>query len=146
MKIPSTATVARISSARPAISSWAGRPAPHRSRIRSTARTRRGCTKAADDMAATVGPRRGPGDADNPTSEGGGPPKDPSGEGLAAVARPFRLVASPPAPRPKGRMTPSPALESAATIVPGHPDYDEARSAWNLAADQRPAAIVIARS
>ena len=32
------------------------------------------------------------------------------------------------------------------TLLPGHPGYDEARLAWNLAADQRPAAIVVARS
>ncbi len=31
-----------------------------------------------------------------------------------------------------------------APILPEHPGYDQARMAWNLAADQRPAAIVIA--
>jgi hypothetical protein len=33
-----------------------------------------------------------------------------------------------------------------AAILPGHPEYDDARRAWNLAADQRPAAIAIART
>jgi FAD/FMN-containing dehydrogenase len=33
-----------------------------------------------------------------------------------------------------------------AVILPGHAEYDEARLAWNLAADQRPAAIAIART
>ena len=33
-----------------------------------------------------------------------------------------------------------------AVILPDHPEYDEARSAWNLAADQRPAGVVLARS
>ena len=31
-------------------------------------------------------------------------------------------------------------------LVPGDPRYDEARRAWNLAADQRPSAVVVARS
>jgi FAD/FMN-containing dehydrogenase len=39
---------------------------------------------------------------------------------------------------------PSPVAR--AVILPGHPEYDEARLAWNLHADQRPAAIVVARS
>lgn len=33
-----------------------------------------------------------------------------------------------------------------AVILPDHPEYDEARSAWNLAVDQRPAGVVLARS
>ncbi|HEU4974031.1 MAG TPA: FAD-binding oxidoreductase [Baekduia sp.] len=41
-------------------------------------------------------------------------------------------------------LTPLPAIPAA--IVPGDPEYDSARQAWNLAADQRPAAIVVARS
>jgi FAD/FMN-containing dehydrogenase len=42
-----------------------------------------------------------------------------------------------------------PALAPAAlagAILPGHPDYDEARMAWNLAAEQYPAAIVVAHN
>lgn len=31
-------------------------------------------------------------------------------------------------------------------VQPGDPDWDEARTAWNLAVDQRPAAVVVARS
>jgi FAD/FMN-containing dehydrogenase len=31
-------------------------------------------------------------------------------------------------------------------VTPGDASWDEARAAWNLAADQRPAAVVIARS
>jgi hypothetical protein len=31
-------------------------------------------------------------------------------------------------------------------FVPGDHGYDEARRAWNLAADQRPAAVVFAQS
>lgn len=31
-------------------------------------------------------------------------------------------------------------------IIPEHPGYDEARLAWNLAADQRPAAVIVATS
>jgi len=39
----------------------------------------------------------------------------------------------------------APALTAPVAILPEHPDYDAARTAWNLAADQRPAAIVVAR-
>jgi hypothetical protein len=31
-------------------------------------------------------------------------------------------------------------------LVPGDPGYDEARRAWNLAVDQWPTAVVVARS
>jgi FAD/FMN-containing dehydrogenase len=33
-----------------------------------------------------------------------------------------------------------------AVVVPGDADWDEARAAWNLAADQRPAAVVVAEN
>lgn len=32
------------------------------------------------------------------------------------------------------------------TVVPGSSDWDSARTAWNLAVDQRPAAVVFAES
>src|SRR3954454_19876572 len=35
------------------------------------------------------------------------------------------------------------AQSSGAVMAPGEPGYDEARSAWNLAADQRPEAVVL---
>jgi FAD/FMN-containing dehydrogenase len=35
------------------------------------------------------------------------------------------------------------ALSSGVVMAPGEPGYDEARSAWNLAADQRPEAVVL---
>ena len=35
------------------------------------------------------------------------------------------------------------ALSSGSVIAPGDQGYDEARMAWNLAADQRPAAVVL---
>ena len=41
-------------------------------------------------------------------------------------------------PRPAAPQLPN-------VILPHHDDYDAARAAWNLAADQRPAAVVIAR-
>ncbi len=45
---------------------------------------------------------------------------------------------------------PMPTTDAAPTrpavILPEHPAYDDARRAWNLAADQRPAAVVQARS
>ena len=31
-------------------------------------------------------------------------------------------------------------------VLPGDPDWDSARQAWNLSADQRPAAVVFAKS
>ena len=43
-------------------------------------------------------------------------------------------------------MTLTPTFISAPAILPDDPGYDDARRAWNLAADQRPAAIVVARS
>ncbi|MBJ7473236.1 MAG: FAD-binding protein, partial [Solirubrobacteraceae bacterium] len=42
-------------------------------------------------------------------------------------------------------MTDSTLISSAATVVlPEEGDYDQARAAWNLAVDQRPAAVVTA--
>jgi hypothetical protein len=38
------------------------------------------------------------------------------------------------------------AAGSPAVVLPDHPDYDQARRAWNLVADLRPAAVVEARS
>src|SRR3954454_1032871 len=35
------------------------------------------------------------------------------------------------------------ALSSGSVMAPGEPGYDEARMAWNLAADQRPEAVVL---
>jgi FAD binding domain-containing protein len=43
-------------------------------------------------------------------------------------------------------MTLTPTYIPAPAILPDDPGYDDARRAWNLAADQRPAAIVVARS
>jgi FAD/FMN-containing dehydrogenase len=43
-------------------------------------------------------------------------------------------------------MTLTPTLVPAPAILPDDPGYDDARRAWNLAADQRPAAIVVAHS
>ena len=34
------------------------------------------------------------------------------------------------------------ALSTGDVVAPGEAQYDEARAAWNLAADQRPAAVV----
>lgn len=42
------------------------------------------------------------------------------------------------------RSAPSDAPEG--MVTPDSPAWDEARSAWNLAADQRPDAVVMARS
>lgn len=42
--------------------------------------------------------------------------------------------------------SPAPLPASAGVIRPGDPGYDEARAAWNLTADLRPAAVMIARS
>ena len=69
-----------------------------------------------------------------PHLRGADRPNDPVREGLAAGAPAFTLPG----------MTLAPSLPS--IIAPGHPSYDEARTAWNLAADQRPAAVVVARS
>ena len=35
----------------------------------------------------------------------------------------------------------TPTLPDFDLVLPAHPDYDDARRAWNLAADQRPAAV-----
>ena len=43
-------------------------------------------------------------------------------------------------------LIPAPEAASAAVILPDSPGYDEARAAWNLNADQRPAAVCVARS
>jgi hypothetical protein len=43
-------------------------------------------------------------------------------------------------------MTFTPTLVPVPAILPDDPGYDHARRAWNLAADQRPAAVVVARS
>jgi hypothetical protein len=43
-------------------------------------------------------------------------------------------------------MTLAPTTAPPSAILPGDAAYDDARRAWNLAADQRPAAVVIART
>ena len=43
-------------------------------------------------------------------------------------------------------MGPLRAAIAGEVVVPGDDDYDEARQAWNLAVDQRPAAVVLAES
>ncbi|MBI5103797.1 MAG: FAD-binding oxidoreductase [Solirubrobacterales bacterium] len=55
------------------------------------------------------------------------------------------LPTLPPPAVPILARDPASSLPSGA-IRPGHEHYDEARRAWNLAADQRPAAVVVART
>src|SRR5204863_6714880 len=43
-------------------------------------------------------------------------------------------------------ITPLRSLLTGDFVVPGDPDWDTARRAWNLAVDQRPAAVVLPES
>jgi hypothetical protein len=65
--------------------------------------------------------------------------------------RSMPAMTSPPASTIAGGFTPvrppqTPAIALPSAVLPQHAGYDAARAAWNLAADQRPAAVVVARS